>query len=85
MVNREGSGQQGDFAGNERNGFFGGLSRIEDVERCLGAIYLAVGYQSPAGLSGLPQKKHGVEEDWPVKSVQTRQVSQGPGDLGRST
>lgn len=54
MVNRERRGQHGDFAEEERNGFLGGLARIGDVERCLGAIYLAVVYHSPIRLSGLP-------------------------------
>lgn len=42
------------FAGDERNGSLGVLARIEDVERCFGAIYLDVDCRSTVGLSGLP-------------------------------
>lgn len=50
----EGRGQHGAFAGEEKNGFLGSLARIGDVERGLGAVYLAVGYHSTVRLSGLP-------------------------------
>lgn len=36
MVIRERRRQYGDFAGKKRNGFPGGLTRIEDMERCFG-------------------------------------------------
>lgn len=36
MVNRERRGQHGYFAGEERNGFLGGLTSIGDVERYFG-------------------------------------------------
>ena len=36
MVNRERRGQHGYFAGEERNGFLGGLTSTGDVERYFG-------------------------------------------------
>lgn len=42
------------LTGDQINGSLGDLARIEDVERCFGAIYLAVGHHCTVELSGLP-------------------------------
>lgn len=82
IVKRQWRGQHGDFTGEEKNGFLGDLARIRALERCLGAIYLAVGCHFTTRLSGLPSKEGRMEED-PVGLVKPSADKTAPSGAGQ--